>query len=233
MVVVTARERHDWVNAGIALRRRATVAAEAAFRKNGCGIAAMVGREHYHGADDRGGGSTGGETSGSSVGVGGGGGSGGGNDAEGGEDYVERVLRTRAAVDAMLSEQDAARTARLADFVEREIASIRGEQAEEYALLAKEEAELFRNLHMIESALDAQTPSRAATEKPAIIATTRAGTSGIGGGGVAQTHDTPAAVAAYDDFMEMSGPTGGVRQQQQQFLPTHPHHATNAYRNYG
>ena len=129
--MVTARERHDWVNAGIALRRRATVAADAAFQKDGRSVAAMVARQH--GANERGE-SEGGESSSSSFG-----GGGGENDVEGGEDYVERVLRTRAAVDAMLSEQDTARTARLANFVEREIANIRGEQAEEYAQLAKED----------------------------------------------------------------------------------------------
>ena len=86
---------------------------------------------------------------------------------------------------------------------------------------------------MIESMLDSQTPSRAVTEKPAM--TTRPGTSGIAGFAATHTHDTPAAVNAYDDFMEMSGPTGGVCQQQQFCPPMNiyytrrAHYAPNTY----
>ena len=217
--VVTARERHDWVKAGVALRRRAEMISAAVERVKALESHVEFGETPKEEATTSGadGGMSSATESSEATEACTTRSSGGENSAEGdqtGIDFVERVLRARAAIESMQSEQDDDRTARLAEFVANEIDAIRQAQRETYSGLAREETAMLKFLKDFEARIDAQTPTRSTilnNECRVNAKDTGMGAAQARGTPVVRGDETPAAVAAYDDFIETHGPTGGVR----------------------
>lgn len=218
--IVTSKERHDWVNIGVSLRRRAETLSVALKRDSKAihkeekkyAVRQEIG-DNKHSA------TTSGVLHGNAFGN--------ENAPENGqreihnresashresEGILHRVNKTRAVVDAIQAQEDAESVSKLASFVTEEIESIRGKQKETYESLAKEEVAIFRQLKDLEMRIDGAAHS---SHSMGSSSSARDDNTRKNGGKItyysAFGNETPEAVIAYDTFMEENGQTGGVR----------------------
>ena len=205
--IVTSKERNDWVNVGVSLRRRAEILHTAMQRESKAVSKTLRSGEarQFEGNqtgllhDDFG-------NENCPV-----------NDQKevvkdsSREGILQRVFKTRAVVEAIQAEQNTESVSKLASFVTDEIESIRTKQREVYETLAKDEAVIFQQLKALEMRLDGSPCSRSggSLKSQDVDGSSISGVK-LGDCSDFGHYETPEPVMAYDKFMQENGQTGGV-----------------------